>query len=150
MKKLPNEETVLLALRYLILNSHIYCEDLIDGILNYFNMNQFSTFEIIGEVNNNNIHQIHEFLYPSSKSLFEFNVKRVIKGSVNVFETRNHFVLSHVKNVSIKFEEIRDTELSGDIINSRFCSIFPEVTRFETKNAFISVDELLKLQECRK
>lgn len=150
MKEQGNNKNPLPKLDHLILNFPTYCEDLVDKILKYFNKNQFHVLEFRGEVNDDNIPQIQQLLHLNAESLESFHIIGLLRSSVNVFEIRNTFVLTSVKNIGIKLDEIWDTSLGQNVVNSRFCSIFPELTNFETKHVLFTLDNFLKFEECRK
>lgn len=145
-----DDEIVLPELQELIIDVTKDCETLVDRILNNIVVNNIKFLRIKGYITNAFIQQIHEFIHRYYRTLQEIHILGVLEGTNNVFEIRNTIFLNSVKVVTVKLDRIWNATVHQNIINYRFCSIFPEIIRLETKNVLISYNELLKLQNCSK
>lgn len=139
---------VLPKLQEILLDLSKKCDGLLDVILNYIVMTSLKVFRLKGFITNTSIQQTHEFLHKYYRSLQEIHIGGVLEGTINIFEIRNTVPLNDVKLITVKLEESFKSTDHRKIINDRFCSIFPVLTRFETKNILISLEELFRLQKC--
>ncbi len=144
-----SSETVNLPkLQELVLDLSKNCENLVDRILNNVDMNYLKVLRFKGSITNAFVQQVHEFFHRYYQTLEEIHILGVLENSVNLFEIRNTVVLNMVKVISVKLDKTWETTVHRKIINNRFCSIFPRLGAFETKNVLISLNELFKLQNC--
>lgn len=142
------ENIYLPNVKYLSLNISTSCGIIVDVILNKIIMTHLRAIKFIGDMNDEKVQQSHQFYVRYHTSLDEIYITGGLDSGINLFEIRNSFVLNSVTHININLDNFSYQTNNWELINDRFCSLFPGLTRFGTRNLSISLDEFFKLQKC--
>lgn len=143
-------EIVLPLLMTLKLSNFTNCELLLDKIINCFKMGQLQTIKFSSSIDDEFVQQFQEFLRKNYGSIKEIYLSGLLLTRINVFEIRANYALRNVSGIYLKPRLEKNVAIARNIINDRFCSIFPNLIKLGIKKAVVDLEQILKLQNCTK
>lgn len=132
----------------LTLSNFTNCEVLLDRIINCLQISQIQTIKFNSNIDDDSIQQFQELIRKHYSSLKEIYLSGLLLTTINIFEIRANYTLRNVSAVHLKPRLGDSVAVAKNVINDRFCSIFPNLVKLGIKQAVIDLDQLFKLQSC--